>query len=117
MAKATPEDVYYSPFLTNLSIAYRQRQEKFVATRFAPVVPTSKQSALYEIFSKADFMRDEAVPREPGKESAGISFGISRDSYNCLLYAIHYDITREMRVARASLGEAESALKRVGMQL
>lgn len=117
MPKATPEDVFYSPHLTNLSIAYIQDQLRFIATKFAPIVPTATQAAKYATFSKADFMRDEAQRREPGKESAGISFGESKDSYSCELYAVHYDITRDMRVARRSISEGEDQIRQLAMRL
>jgi hypothetical protein len=111
--KPAPEDLYYSPLLTNLSIAYRQSQAKFVGIRFAPVVPTEKQSAKYTVFSKGDFLRDEAQVREDGKETGGIGFGISRTSYDCELYGVHFDITPRMRTSQS--GDVD--LRRVGMRL
>ena len=98
--KPAPEDLYFSQLLTNLSIAYRNAQETYIATKFAPVVPTNRQSDKYTIFSKADFLRDEAQVREDGKETAGIGFGISRDSYDAELYGVHFRITPRMRVSQ-----------------
>lgn len=111
--KPSPEDIFYSPLLTNLSIAYRQSQERFVATKFAPIVPADKQSAKFTVFSKADFLRDEAQVREDAKESAGIGFSISKDSYDAELYAVHFDITARMRAAQSG----DFDLREVGMKL
>ena len=110
--KPAPEDVHFSPLLTNLSIAYRNDRSKYIATRFAPVVPVEKQSGKYTVFSKADFLRDEAQVREDGKETAGIGFGLSRDTYDCELYGIHFDITPRHRQS----GAGDFDLRQVGMQ-
>jgi len=110
--KPAPEDLHYSEVLTNLSIAYRNNQAKFACLRFAPVVPTAKQSDRYTVFSKADFLRDEAQVWEDGKETAGVGFGISRDSYNAEAYGVHFDITPRMRAARSYVD-----LRRVGMMV
>lgn len=111
MAKPAPENLHYSEVLTNLSVAYRNDQRKFVGIQFAPVIPTDVKSDKYNVFSKADFLRDEAQIREDGKESAGVGFDLSKDSFDCEHYGVHFDITPRMRAARSYVD-----LRTVGMK-
>lgn len=89
----TPGDVHVNAPLTNLSIAYLQGQTRFVAGRVFPPIPVNKQSDRYFIFDKGDLMRDEAMPRAPGKESAGMDYDIDNTpTYSCEKYALHKDV-------------------------
>jgi hypothetical protein len=110
--KPAPEDIHFSPLLTDLSIAYSNDAGKFIAQKFAPVVGVDKQSGKYTVFSKADFLRDEAQVREDGKETAGIGFGLSRDTYDTENYGVHFDITPRMRANNAG----DFDLRVVGMK-
>lgn len=89
----TPGDVHVNRPLTNMSIAYLQGQTRFVAAEVFPVVPVQKQSDRYFVYDKGDLMRDEAMPRAPGTESAGMDYDIDNTpTYSCVKYALHKDV-------------------------
>ena len=44
MPSPTPRDVHVDAALTNISIAYKQSDDAFVAEKVFPVVPVGKQS-------------------------------------------------------------------------
>lgn len=77
----------------NISVAYIQSQQVFVADKVFPLVPVLKQSDLYWVYSKADFLRIQAQRRAPGAESAGSGYRVSTGGpYFCDIYALHKDI-------------------------
>jgi hypothetical protein len=89
----TPGDVHVNRPLTNISIAYLQGQTRFVSAEVFPVVPVQKQSDRYFVYDKGDLMRDEAKPRAPGTESAGMDYDIDNTpTYSCTKYALHKDV-------------------------
>lgn len=89
----TPGDVHVNRPLTDISIAYLQGQERFVAADVFPVIPVQKQSDRYFVYNKGDLMRDEAMPRAPGTESAGMNYDIDNTpTYSCTKYALHKDV-------------------------
>jgi hypothetical protein len=83
--------------LTNISVAYIQKEENFVADKIFPVVPVDKQSDVFFTYTKADWFRDEARPRAGGTESAGSGYGLSTSSYSCKVFALHKDIDDQIR--------------------
>jgi hypothetical protein len=86
------EDVHIDVPLTNMSVAYRQSAENFVATKVFPVISVDHQSNKYWIWDKQDWFRDEAQLRGDSEESAGTGMHLSSDTYNCDVWAIHKDI-------------------------
>lgn len=83
--------------LTNISQAYMQNQSDYIAGDMAPVVPVQKQSDLYFKYTKGDWFRNVAQLRGPATESAGGGYGVSTDSYNASVYAIHKDVDEQVR--------------------
>lgn len=82
--------------LTNISVAYQQGANAFIADKVFPIVPVQKRSDVYFQYSKEDFFRDEVQERGQGAESVGGDFNIeAKDPYFCRKYAYHYDITQE----------------------
>lgn len=85
--------------LTNISVAYMQGANAFIADKVFPILPVTKQSDVYYQYSKADFFRNEAQERGRAAESAGGNWNVSvADPYYCRKYAFHYDITQEEKV-------------------
>lgn len=70
-------------YLTNMSMAYFQAQDKYVAKSLFPMLPVQLSTSSYYKFSKADLARDN-VRRKPqfGKVEPAI-MGLSDDSYRC----------------------------------
>ena len=89
----TAADVHVDAALTNISIAFMQNANNFVASRVFPIVPVAKQSDRYFTIDRGDFNRDEAQKRAPGTESAGGGYRIDNTpTYYCDVYAFHKDI-------------------------
>ena len=85
--------------LNNLSIAYMQGANAFIADKVFPIVSVTKQSDVYYVYSKSDFFRNEVKERARGAESAGGQWNMTiADPYHCRKYAYHYDITQEEKV-------------------
>ncbi len=97
MPQPTQSQVHTNAPLTNISVAYIQSQERFVATRVFPLVPVDKASNVYYTYTKADWFRDEAEQRAPGTPSSGSGYGISTATYTCKTYAHHKDIPWDVR--------------------
>lgn len=83
--------------LTNISTAYLQSQDNFVATKVFPIVPVEKKTDKYYTYTKADWFRDEAKPRADATESAGSGYGLSTAGYSCDVFALHKDIGYQTR--------------------
>jgi hypothetical protein len=90
-------DVHVNRPLTNFGQAYIQGDESFVGLRAMPNLPVQFQSDLYNVWSRADFFRDEAEVRADGTESAGGSFNLTRPTYTAEVIAFHKDVTDRQR--------------------
>jgi len=84
--------VHVDAILTNISVAYMQRSENFIADKVFPVVPVEKKSDKYFKYTKNDWFRDEAQRRAPGTESAGSGYGLTTDTYSADVFAFHKDV-------------------------
>jgi len=93
MTNPTAGAVHVDSALTNISVAFFQRAENFVAGRVFPNIPVDKQSDRYFTYDRGDFNRDEARERAPGTESAGSGFNLDNTpTYYAKVYAFHKDI-------------------------
>ena len=92
MSNITPENMnariakgLFKPnmYLTNMSMAQFQEQDKYVAKEIFPMLPVQLSTASYYKFSKDDLARDN-VKRKPqyGKVEPAI-MGMTDDSYRC----------------------------------
>ena len=94
----TMQNAHIDRALTNTSVAYMQEASAFIADRVFPIVPVRRQSDVFYIYNKGDFMRDEAKLRGAGSESAGGDYGVeASDPYYCRKHAFHKDVTPEER--------------------
>jgi uncharacterized membrane protein len=91
-SQPTIQSAHVDAALTNLSIAYIQSQDVYIATKVFPIIPVDKQSDKYYIFNKNDWHRDEAKKRADNTESAGSGFTMSTDSYYADVWAFHKDV-------------------------
>lgn len=101
MPQPSSAQVYIDEALTNVSTAYQQADDQFIATRVFPIVPVEKQSGKYFTYTKADWFRDEAKPRADATESAGTGYGLSTASYAADVFALHKDIGEQARANAA----------------
>jgi len=118
MPQPTQSDVHVDAVLTNISVAYIQQAENFVAGRVFPTIPVPKQSDKYFTYTQADFFRDQVQPRADGTESAGTGYGLSTSSYNALVYALHKDIGDQTRAnSDAPLSPDQDATRFLAQQM
>lgn len=111
MPNPTSEDRVSVP-LTNISVAFMQTQNMYVAPQAFPVVTVDKQTDKYYVWPLADWFRDEMQLRGDEEESAGSGMRLSTDSYMCSVWALHKDIGSQ---ARANL-QNEVNLERATVQ-
>jgi hypothetical protein len=92
MPQPTLTQNHVDAILTNISVAYMQRQENFIASRVFPIIPVDKKSDKYFVYRKNDWFRDEAQRRADATESAGSGYNLDTDSYNADVWAFHKDV-------------------------
>lgn len=98
MAQPTMYDVHVNRPLTNISVAYMQSTNLFVADKVFPRVSVEKQSDLYFKYVRGEMIRDTMAIRAAGKESAGTGFKLdSSNSYFANVRALHHDIPDMIR--------------------
>ncbi len=90
-------DVHVNRPLTNISIAFLQSADSFVAARVFPGIPVQKKSDAYFTYDRGQFNRDEMEARAPGTESAGGNYSIATDTYFARTRAYHKDVPDEVR--------------------
>ena len=96
MPSPTKSDVHVNRLLGNISVATVLKATMFVAADLAPVVPVEFKSDRYAVYDKGDWLRDEALPRAAGTESAGGGWDIdTTPNYSCIRYSFHKDVDDE----------------------
>lgn len=93
----TPSEVHVSRPLTNLSIAYLQTQNSFVAGQVFPNVSVQKQADIYYKYPRDAFNRNGMRRRAPNTQSAGTDYAVTTDTYYCVVWALHHDISDDVR--------------------
>jgi hypothetical protein len=97
MPSPTQADLHVNVPLTNVSVAYMQSADTYIADKIFPRVPVQKQSNIYWKYSKTDWRRTDVQRRAPGTESPGVGWNNLTDSYFCHVYAVHKDIDDQTR--------------------
>lgn len=97
MPNPTQSDLHVNVPLTNVSVAYVQSSDSYIADKVFPKVPVQKQSDMYWKYSKSDWRRTDVKRRAPGTESAGVGWNMDSDQYFCHVYAVHKDIDDQTR--------------------
>jgi hypothetical protein len=92
MAQPNVNSVHVDAILTNISVAYMQKTENFIADKVFPVVPVDKKSDKYFVYDKNDWFRDEAQRRADATESAGSGYNLSTETYSADVWAFHKDV-------------------------
>ena len=88
MYTPTPGDVHVNTPLTQISIAYLQSQDQFVAAQMCPVIPVTKQSDRYYTYNRGDFFRDQMQKRAPGTPAASVGYRLDNTpTYFCDVWA------------------------------
>ncbi len=92
MAQPNINSVHVDAILTNISVAYLQNQDNFIADKVFPIVPVDKKSDKFFTYTKNDWFRDEAQRRADATESAGGGYNLGTGSYSADVYAFHKDV-------------------------
>jgi len=88
----TVGEVHVDGILTNISVAYLQSLDNFVADKVFPLVPVQKQSDMYFTYPKQQWFRQHAEVRPPSTETVGSGYKQATESYMCEVYGFHKDI-------------------------
>jgi hypothetical protein len=97
MPQPSINQVHIDAPLTNISIAYMQAQDNFIANKVFPVVPVDKKSDKFFVYTKNDWFRDEAQRRADATESAGSGYNLTTQSYSADVWAFHKDVGDQTR--------------------
>lgn len=97
MPNPAQSDLHVNVPLTNVSIAYAQSADMFIATKVFPKVNVKKQSDIFWKYSKSDFRRNDVERRAPGTESPGTGWNMNTDTYFTHVYAVHKDLDDQTR--------------------
>jgi hypothetical protein len=98
MPQPTRSDVHVNRPLTNISIAYIQKSQDFIADKVFPIVPVMKQSDRYFVYTKDYWFRTAAEKRADSAESAGSGFPVDNTpSYFADVWAVHKDVGDQIR--------------------
>jgi len=118
MSNPTPSDVHVDAALTQVSVAFANEPGAFVADKVFPVLPVGKQSDAFFKYDRGDMLRSEAQLRGPGSESAGAGYRLTTDTYYAPVYAVHMDVSDQMRAnADAAINADRDATQYVTNQL
>lgn len=94
MNKMTPEKLQYeiakgtfkpNIYLTNLSMAYFQQANRYVAKSIFPICPVQLSSARYYTFSKGDLLRDNVARKPQFGKVPPAQMGQADQSYACFV--------------------------------
>jgi hypothetical protein len=96
MALLTPSSVHIDQPLTNLTLAYVQSQENFIADKVFPTVGVTKQSDKYYIYDRASMNRSGDVKKlAPRTEVDRIGLALSNSSYFADVYGLGMDFDEQ----------------------
>lgn len=102
MAQPTGSDIHVNRPLTNISVAYMQRTDTFIADKVFPAIPVEKKSDSYYKYDKGAWFRTNAQDRAPATESAGTGYGVTTDTYGAKVKAVHKDVSDDDRANQDS---------------
>lgn len=93
----TQADLHLNVPLTNVSVAYMQSADSYIADKVFPRVPVQKQSDMFYKYSKSDWRRTDVQRRAPATETPGVGWKTTTDQYFAHVYGVHKDIDDQLR--------------------
>ena len=97
MPQPTLSDIHVDRALTDLSVRFTQSADMFIASKVFPQVRVPYRSDVYYTYDRSYWYKTDAQLRGPGTESAGSGYEVSTDSFSCDVYAIHRDLSDQVR--------------------
>lgn len=97
MPMLTPSQVHVDQPLTDLTLAFVQSQDAFIADKVFPIVGVDKQSDKYYIYDRDNMNRSGDVKElAPRTEVERIGMSISQDSYFAKVYGLGTDFDEQV---------------------
>ena len=90
-------DVHVDRPLSNISLAFLQSAEGFVADKAFPILSVAKQSDSYFTYDRGMFNRDEMEELAPGARAAAANYTLSTDTYSAKVFALAKDVADQVR--------------------
>jgi hypothetical protein len=110
MALLTAAGVHISQPLTNLTVAWLQDANNFIADKVFPRVSVQKKTNTYYIYDRAQFNRvGDVQPRAARTEAPVIGMSLSTDTYSTNLYSLAMDFDLETELNADAGLEIEAA--------
>ena len=81
MPDPTVEQGHYDEVLTSASVAWAQRQDRFIAPMVFPTLPVAKASGFYYEIPRGSFFRDEVGPRPIGGPPRQVGYNLLKKQY------------------------------------
>lgn len=104
-----PTDVHVDKLLTDVSVAFAQDPNKFVADVVFPRVPSDKQSDKYATFPLDSFIRTGNMQkRAPGSGAAEANYEVSKDQFICEVWNLAHKIDDQERANEDDPFDADS---------
>jgi len=107
MASPYGQDLHIDVPLTNVSIAYKQSTDKFIAHKIFPTVSVKHKSDIYYRYSKSDFRRTDVEQRAPGTRVPLTGWSHTTDTFYTTNYAIGHSIDDQDRANADSMWNLE----------
>jgi len=91
-------DLHVNALLTDMSAMYAQEQDVFIARDVFPIVPVTKISDRYTVYSRADFNRNQMQKRAPGTLVKNVGYRVdTQPTYVCDVWALGRAIDDQVR--------------------
>lgn len=96
MPMLTPSQVHIDAPLTNLTLAYLQSADNFIADKVFPVVDVDKQSDKYYIYDRENFNRSgQRKQLAPRTRPERVGMSLSNDAYLAEVYGLATDFDEQ----------------------
>lgn len=85
-------NLYVDSYLTDFSLAYRTSEADFLSPAAATNISVTKESAIYRVFPRGSFWRDQAEVRPLGGRPVQIGYTTDKGSYHAEEWALEHTI-------------------------
>ena len=109
MALPGARDVHIDRPLSNITVAYKNPEQAYIADMVFPLVPVGFQSDKYYIWDKDVWFRNAVQRRAPGAEYPEAYLKLSTDAYFCDIFHLAYPINEEDVANQDEMIELETA--------
>jgi len=91
-------DLHVNALLTDMSAMYAQEADGFIARDVFPIIPVTKISDRYVVYSRADFNRNQMQKRAPSTTVKNIGYRVDTNpTYMCDVWALGKPIDDQVR--------------------